>query len=181
MLITVDKPVGINVAIKKLQTNLFPKLLSRWGITETQYESYGLVYRNKVGTQYIAEAYIGNNEYKEVYWDDTKAAISWFGLSGQITFDKLNKANVHLVFFVNLSKLKPTATHRADEDVRNDVQKLFGNTLNSFSYEGCELWLDNVLKEYPGSRRDERLSAVDMHPIHCFRINLTLLYSTNIC
>jgi hypothetical protein len=181
MLITKVNPVGLDVQVQKLQSFLFPRLLSKWGIVAEQYKSHGLVFRNKKDNQYIAEAYIGNNEYKEVYWDDTLTVVSWFGRSSITTFDKLNKTSVHLVFFVNLKKLKPLIAHRADEEVRNDVQKIFGNTQFGFSYESCELWLENVLREYPGSRREERLNAVDMHPIHCFRINLSILYGTNIC
>jgi hypothetical protein len=80
-----------------------------------------------------------------------------------------------------VEKLKPSVGHRADEEVRNEIQKLFGNSLHGFSYESMELWLENVLREYPGSRRDNRLNAVDMQPVHCFRINLTLLYKPSIC
>jgi len=108
-------------------------------------------------------------------------AISWFGLSDKTEFDKQNISNVHLVFFVNIEKLKPGIAHRGDEEVRNEIQKLFGYSLYGFAFQSIELWLDNVLREYPGSRRDDRLKAVDMHPIHCFRINLTCLYDTNIC
>ena len=182
MLIVKDKPVGIDAAIQPLQKYLHAQLVKVWGLTDDSvYQCYGRIYRNKKDTQYIAEAYAGNNEYKEVYWNDELSAISWFGLSGKTTFDKQNKTDVHLIFFVDLKKLKPTITHRADEEIRNDIQKLFGYSLFGFSYESVELWIDNVLREYPGSRRDDRLKAVDMHPVHCFRINLTCLYDTNIC
>jgi hypothetical protein len=182
MLNVITNPSGIDVSIKKLQTHLFERLLVKWNILSVDYDSYGRVYRNKKNAQYIAEVFTGQkNDYKDVYWDDKRAAISWFGISGQTTFDKLNKTSVHLVFFVNLKKLKPTAPNRADEEVRNDVQKLIGNSLYGFSYEGCELWIDNVLREYPGSRRDERLIAVDMHPVHCFRLNLSIMYSSKNC
>lgn len=184
MLITKTNPVGIDVAIQQLQTYLHKQLVKKWGLTgddDPAYESYGRVYRNKKDNQYIAEAYAGENEYKEVYWNDSLSAISWVGVSGKTEFDKQNKTDVHLVFFVNLAKLKPSVSHRADEEVRNEIQKLFGYSLFGFSFESIELWIDNVLKEYPGSRRDDRLKAVDMHPVHCFRINLKIFYDQNIC
>jgi hypothetical protein len=184
MLITKTNPVGIDVPIQTLQTYLHKQLVSKWGLTgydDPAYMSYGRVYRNKKDSQYIAEAYIGNNEYKEVYWDDTLTAISFFGTGSKTTFDLKNKTDVHLVFFANVYKLKPGLAHRADEEVRNEIQQLFGNTLHGFTYESMELWLENVLREYPGSRRDNRLIAVDMQPVHCFRLNLTLLYKPNIC
>lgn len=185
MLITNATAVGLDAAIKNLQSFLYPRLKTAWGIdNDSDYDSYGKVYRNKKDSQYIAEVYTGGVngiDYKEVYWDDTKAAISWFGTGSIISFDIKNKVSVHLVFFVNLKKLKPGVAHRADEDVRRDVQKLLGISLQGFTFEGFELWTENVLREYPGSRRDNRLSVVDMHPIHCFRVNLSCLYSPNIC
>lgn len=182
MLITKTKPVGLDAAVQQLQTFLHSQLVKTWKLTDDSvYQCHGLIYRNKKDSGYIAEAYIGNNEYKEVYWDDALSAISWFGRSDKTVFDKQTTTNVHLVFFVNLEKLKPTIQHRADEEIRNDIQKLFAYSLFGFSFESVELWIDNVLKEYPGSRRDDRLKAVDMHPIHCFRINLKCFYDTNIC
>lgn len=182
MLITTVKPVGIDAAITSLQKQLYSRLKKAWGINnDKDYDCYGRVYRNKKDNQYIAEAYVGNKEYKEVYWDDARAAISWFGTGSTIEFNLTNRVAVHLVFFVNLKKLKPAIAHRADEEVRRDVQQLFGNTWLGFTYESTELWTENVLREYPGSRRDNRLSVVDMQPLHCFRLNLTAVYSSNIC
>lgn len=184
MLITKVNPVGIDIAIQNLQTHLHKQLVVKWGLTgndDPLYECYGRCYRNKKDSGYIAEVYAGNNEYKEVYWNDELKAISFFGTSSKTTFDIQNKVDVHLVFFVNLKKLKDAVAHRADEEIRNEIQQLFGNTLYGFSFENMELWLENVLREYPGSRRDNRLIAVDMQPVHCFRINLTLLYKPSIC
>jgi hypothetical protein len=184
MLNTIVNPVGIDAAIYNLQKAMYPKLKKAWGIVnDVDYDSYGRIYRNKKDNQYIAEVYTGgaSGEYKEVYWDDKRSAISWFGTGSSINFDINNKVSVHLVFFVNLKKLKPSFLHRADEEVRADVQKLFGRGWQGFTFEGVDLWLENVLREYPGSRRDNRLSAVDMQPIHCFRLNLSLMYNSNIC
>lgn len=184
MLITTVNPVGIDAAITNLQNQIYTRLKNKWGIDDSFYDCYGRVYRNKKDNQYIAEVYTGGEDgkdYREVYWDDKKAAISWFGTGSIIDFNIKNKASVHLVFFVNLKRIKPDALTRADEEARRDVQAIFGNSLQGFTFESVELWTENVLREYPGSRRDNRLSVVDMHPLHCFRINLTALYSSNIC
>lgn len=180
MLITIDNPTGMDAHVYNVQKHIYPRLKIIWGISnDADYDCFGRVYRNKKDNQFIAELYTGNGEYKDVYWDDRKAAISWFGTGNTISFDVKNKIPFHLVFFVNLKKLKPGVLHRADEQVRNDVQKLFGKSLHGFSYDGMELWLENVLKEYPGSRRDKSLTAVDMQPVHCFRLNFTLIYGLN--
>jgi len=180
MLIAIDNPAGIDRPILNLQTEIHKQLLVKWGLTGDKantYEAFGRIYRNKKDNQFIAEAYAGDGEYKEVYWNDELSAISWFGQSNITKLDVRYKTNVHLVFFVDLAKLKPDIQHRADEEVRNDVQRIVGRGLYGFTYESTEVWLENVLREYPGSRRENRLSAVDMHPVHCFRMNFSLIYS----
>lgn len=183
MLIVKDNPTGIDIPIQNLQTALHKQLLTTWGLDtdelKASYQAYGRIYRNKKDNQFIAEAYAGNEEYKEVYWNDELSAISWFGQSGVTKFDVRNKVNIHLVFFVDLAKIKPGIQHRADEEVRNDVQRVFNRGLYGATYESTELWLENVLREYPGSRRENRLSKVDMHPVHCFRLNFSLIYSNS--
>jgi len=179
MLITKTNPVGIDFYIQKLQTALHTKLLVAWEIDTSLYQCYGRAYRNKKDNGYIAEVYTGGNEYKEVYWDDKLAAISFFGISNNIKQDVGSVADIHLVYFVNIAKLKPTIAHRADEEVRNDVANVIGASLFSFEFNSIDMWLENVLREYAGSYRDQRLKAVDMHPVHCFRLNLNLKYNPN--
>lgn len=184
MLITKTNPVGEDVPIQKLQSFIHGQLVTKWGLAganDTLYQCYGKAYRNKQDNAYIAEVYTGSNEYKEVYWNDELKAISWFGLSGAIRHDIIEQVAVHLVFFVNLEKLKPSITHRADAEVRKDVLDIIGSGRFGLKYESTELWIENVLREYPGSRRDDRLKAVDMHPIHCFRLNFQLKFDKNNC
>lgn len=175
MLITKTTPQGIDWYIQELQTRLYDALMVKW--SNPNYHSYGRCYRNKKDTGWIAEVFTGA-EYKDVYWNDALDAISFFGMSEKIEYDKQNKANVHLVFFVNVKKLKPSITHRADEEIRADVQSIIGASLNGFFLESVELWLDNVLREYPGTRRDKGLIAVDMQPVHCFRLNFSISYDS---
>lgn len=172
-------PIGMDFYISKLQNKLHTNLLTTWGIDTAEYASYDRCYRNKTSDGYTAEFFTGGKDYKEVYWNDSLSVVSFFGQSEDITIDVQNVAAVHLVFFVNIQKVKPDILHRADEEVRNDVQQIVGRFSNGFTYESTELWLENALKEYSGSRRDERLKYVDEHPVHCFRMNFTLRYDPN--
>src|SRR4051812_11275732 len=171
-------PVGMDFHIDKIQRLSFERLISVWpaGI---RYESYPRCYRNKTADGYVAELYKGNNEYADLYWDDTVDALSFFGMHGEIKHGIGDTVQLHWVFFVNVEKLKPGAIFRADNEVRQDVEKIIGLALYAVTLDSTELWLENVLSEYPGTRR-EKLIAVDMHPIHCFRINLTLNYNPSI-
>lgn len=187
MLTVIANPVGIDVPIRKMQEYLHTRLMTSWGLDPEDaddlkiYECYGRCYRNKKDNSYIAEVYTGSNQYKEVYWNDSLNAISFFGTSTSVRHDKAESTEVHIVFFVNLAKLKPSLTNRADEEVRIDVLNAIGTHRFGFRYTGYETGIENVLREYPGSRRDDRLKAADMHPIHCFRLNFTLNYNNNNC
>lgn len=178
MLNIIDSPKGIDVSIRKFQEQLHSSLLSKWEDIETEaYQSYARCYRNKKDKGYVAEVFTSGKDYKDVYWDDKLAAISFFGVSDNIKVGVGSTANVHLVFFVNLKKLKPSLTNRADEEVRLDVLNTVSMLGFGFKLESVDLWLENVLKEYPGSYRDERLKTVDMQPVHCFRLNFKVNYN----
>ncbi|HRS66198.1 MAG TPA: hypothetical protein P5519_09985 [Spirochaetia bacterium] len=187
MLITKTNPVGIDALIQQLQTKLHTELCTAWALTDCEndqqnkYYCYGRAYRNATANGFIAEVYTSNGEYKEVYWDDKLYAVSFFGIAAQTDRTIGSKTDVHLVYFVNTKKLKPDVTHRADEEVRLDVLNIIGKSSFGFVVDSVELWLQNVLQEYPGSIRDERLKYVDMYPVHCFRLNMTINYNPNYC
>lgn len=181
MLITREIPKGIDAMIQRFQTKLHEKLLTTWGIASDKYRCYGRCYRNKTDDGYIAENYEGSGEYKEVYWDDSLAAISFFGIASELSQVIVTKTTAHLVFFVDLVKLKPAIAHRADSEVRTDVIDAIGMGMYGLTVESVQLYIENVLREYPGSRRDGYLKYVDMHPVHCFRINLNLIHSKINC
>ena len=178
MLVTKTNPVGIDYSLQLLQTELHDALLTKWSLSDSDYKAYGRCYRKPTENGYIAVNYESANEYKEVYADDTVKALSFFGQSPRVQLDQKESTDVHLVFFVNLAALKPSVTHRADEEVRRDVISVIGPGLYGFAYTGFELFVENVLREYPGTLRN-KISIVDMHPWHCFRINLKVLYDIN--
>ncbi|MBX3253918.1 MAG: hypothetical protein KF862_07220 [Chitinophagaceae bacterium] len=185
MLILKNNPAGVDIPIQKAQTKLHSFLTNAWEIDEGQYECYGRAYRNQSEGGYVAEVYIGGNEYKEVYFNDGLHAISFFGISTEVTNSVMNRVNVHLVMFADLNKMAlkdrfgATIQHRADEELRQQVFRSLSKFSFGMNYEGFELGVENVLKEYPGTRRDDRLKFIDMHPYHCFRFNYNLIFDPN--
>jgi len=188
MVILKTSPTGIDFYIQNLQKKIHDQLVGPdfLNLTDSdKYIGYGRAYRNRLPEGgYIAENYEGAGEYKEIYWNDNLSILSFFGLSNPpIKKEVTNQTEIHLVFFANLEKLAikdsdgNLIVHRADEELRSMVQTIIGRNSFGFRYDSTELWLENVLKEYPGSRREDRLKFVDMHPIHCFRINLKLFYN----
>jgi hypothetical protein len=185
MLITKSGPVGLDKAIQQIQTDLYRYLLKKWFNLDSktqdtdQYHCHGRCYRNKqVDNGYIAEVFSGDatqgeKDYKEVYWNDNISAISFFSVSDKV--DNAmgeSKVSASAIFFVNVTKLKPAIAHRADEEVRQDLINFFQGA----SYLGYETGIDNVLREYPGTRKNKLVAVVEVQPVHCFRINLNLKY-----
>lgn len=185
MLIQKTNPAGVDVSLQKFQAFIHSRLLAAWEI-ETEntsvYECYGRASRNKTSDGYIAEVFKQANSYKEVYLNKALHASSFFGLGARVNNENGTcTTDVHLVFFTDLEKLKPSIAHRADEEVRKDVLNACTDGLYGFTLESVETGVENALREYPGSRRDERLVYADMHPYHCFRLNFSLTYDINDC
>jgi hypothetical protein len=182
MIVTLTSPKGINYWINKLQpyleSQLFPKWAGGLASGDPSYRFYPRVFRNQdPGAGYIAELYTGDGNYREVFWDDSLSGLSWFGLGPKLVQDVQQVADVHLVTFANLKTLYPAALHRADEEIRNDFQDVFKTSPFGFIHLSTEIWLQNVLREYPGSRRENRLIGADMGFVHAFRLNLQLRYN----
>jgi hypothetical protein len=186
MLIIKTNPVGIDWYIQQLQTKLHRLLIDsdHWNLADgSKYECYGRCNRNKTKDGYTAEVYTAGNDYKEVYWNDSLTAISFFGVSNLLKITAGTEADVHLVMFADLKKLAlkdkdgSVIAHRSDEELRQMVLDVIGKNAFGFSVQSVETGIENVLKEYPGTRRDDRLKYVDMHPVHSFRINLNIKYN----
>jgi len=171
----------MDIPIQRMQQYVYDSLLALWGITNTKYKSYPRCYRGRINDSYVAMNYESKGEYKPAFWDDSFSVVSFFGVGEKITAGTINVVDVHLVFFVNIKKVKPSIPHYGDEEIRLDVTSVIGRGLFSMSYVNMELGLKNVLKEYPGSILDKGLTLVDTYPVHCFRLNFTLKYQNNIC
>lgn len=168
---TITNPKGIDTEIQKLQTYLFEKL--NWGDIDV----YGRVYRNQSKQKGVTlEAYIGNNEYKDVFTDDTKNASIFFVEDDVHTTNEgiLFKNKLKIVFIVNLEKASKNANHRTDMEVEIEVMKLIRNKQN-FSIEKLEKGIKSVLGEF----NTDGIKLNDMHPYHVFSITGELSYYIN--
>lgn len=167
-------PIGIDIPIQHLQTYLYNALSGLWNGT---YNAYGRAYRNQSADGYTPEVYVGNNEYNDVYFDDTLAVSSFFSVGEQTNVSKSNVvADVGLIFMINLSQIKP-GTNRNDEEARVDVLKLVKAKPYGFTLSGIVIGIDQVFREYSGWKKEQGIKFRDTHPLHCFRINFKLNYN----
>lgn len=165
---TITNPRGIDFTIQKLQKYLKEKL--DWG----EIEVYGRVYKNPSKNKGISlEAYVGKNEYKDIFTNDSKNASIFF-----IDDDKhkskdgiIFKTGLKIVFMVNLKKILPEANHRADMDVEIQAIELLQKK-STFTFESIEKGVDEVL----GKFNTEQLKTDNMHPFHVFSVSGEVTY-----
>lgn len=182
-------PVGRDIPIQLFQEYLYPALKAVWGITNDEdYDCHGRAYRNQTADGYIPEVFtgIGNadaqTDYREVMFDDSKKALSFFFLGEDTKFNRGNTVMpLALIFMVNVQLLKPAIAYRGDEEIRNDVEKLCQIDRFDFNLVDTILGIDGVFKEFSGMRIKEGIKFRDMHPTHCFRLNFQVLFDINDC
>lgn len=173
-------PVGIDIYVERLQEFLHKHMTEKVWPEGIVWNSYGRCDRNRKGAGYVAEVYTANGEYTDVLWNDKVDVVSFFGVTGSRVVDRIREfAEIHLVVFCNLKQLYPDITHRADEEVRVDFMKAIGKVMYGFHYEGFDLGIERVLREYSQSQRIPSVQSVDIGSIHCFRLNFSLHYNPN--
>lgn len=175
-------PAGIDQVIQRKQCTLFNNLLTSWGVTEATYQSYGRCYRNDTDKGYVPEMYVDGSlkDYIDLFLDDTLAASSFFGSeNARVESGGWMSADVHLIFAVNLAKIYQDVTHRADEEARNEVVKMF--QFNKQMPLVSVIWgVEKVFAEYTAWKKDDRYR--NLQKFHFFRLNFTLKYQpTNNC
>ena len=174
-----DTPVGIDVPIQRLQQKLFDKLLDKWSLDVTDYKSYGRCYRNTKDEGYVPEMYVGEGkQYQDLLLDDNHVVTSFFGCEKIPLKQEAFKAEVHLIFAVNLTKVGKNVSHRADEEVRMDVYQIT-KPFAEFVLNDIVIGSDNVFREYTAWKK--LIPDRDMQPNHFFRLNFTLNYIPTFC
>lgn len=178
---TISSPVGIDAPIQKLQIQLAGYLKTRWGLTH--YYSFGRAYRvkNKKKTGYIPAVYYGDDEYKDVFAIDRDAAsgvtidgMNFFYIDGDSkrVNESLYQTTIQIVFFLNLEKIFPAKTHRADQDAETDIMYYLEKSPFGFHVEGITREIENVYKDFEYNDR----SWIDMEPYCVIRIEAELMH-----
>jgi hypothetical protein len=181
------KPVGVDIQIQGFQSVMYPYLKTKWPVNDNTFNCYGRAYRNQTTDGFVPQIFEGNAdagkiEYTPVLFDDNLKALCFFIIGDSTKYDAGSAiAKVALIFTVDIVQLKPTIIHRADEEIRNDVEKFACQKRFGFSLTGIETGIDAVFKEFSGWKKVVGIKYRDMQPLHCFRLNFDLLYNINDC
>ena len=176
---------GLDKTIQSVQKDLYNELAKVWA---GDIEGYGRVYKNLENTTddipkyyksskiFIPEWYnASKKDYEDLYYNDNKSASFCFLTSDRDdTEDSLKyTTRTKVAFMVDLSKIYLDENERLDERAHRDVVEILRNfSFNKYQITGIEKGVDFVFNGY--STMNIRFD--DMHPQHCFSVNLDLEY-----
>jgi hypothetical protein len=169
-------PVGIDTTINDVQQGLYDYLttIGLW----SSYESYHRAYKNPLGENTIPEAYIGNNEYKEILFDDKFNATSFFLISDNSPAtgdDNVFTQTVSIIYQCKLDKLYPVIDHRADAEMQDDVLKAFNEI--DYNVTNIIIGVDNVYSDLDlRTRLKEEVGLTDISNFHVVRFDFEVQY-----
>jgi quinolinate synthase len=166
--------LGIDNKIKNIQNALHAHL----GFSGVDF--YGRVQKviSKDGKALVPEIHVSSDERKEVYFNDNDAPggnVFFVDANKHTTKDGvIFKAEIKIVFMLNLQKLIPDKEYRTDTEVQDHCMKLV-QKLKMIEITSIEKGLKNILSEFD----IERIKKNDMNPYHTFAITGNLKYMFN--
>jgi len=160
--------VGIDAAIQSVQIALYDNL--NW---TSKVDGYGRVYKNVKNDVVIPEVYIGKNEYKDAYYNDSMDCTFFFvDDDSHVSEDEfVFKSKVKCIFMVNLKNIYGNTDERLDSNAQIDVVSI----LRDFNYVDI-LGIEKGFKNVFSGMDTDSIKFVDIHPNHCFAINFDLSY-----
>jgi hypothetical protein len=179
-------PVGIDTVINNINNLVFKELdwLSTDPLNPINYTAYHRALKNPKNGSLIPEVYeIDTNtrsgEYTEVLYDDRLDASSFFYVEDtQTPIDngRMFNTTLSMVFQVDLSKVAESIKHRGDAE----IHRVVCNAINKGYYgqvSGLVTGISNVYSEFDQSQ----IEFTDMHPFHCFRVDIDVNYEFGCC
>ena len=176
---------GIDAAIQGIQIDLFAQLSIVWS---GDISGYGRVYKNienstdkipkyyKSSKIFIPEWYNAlKKDYEDLYYDDNNSAVFCFIVGDADTTEDsiVYTTKAKCVFMVDLSKIYAGEAERLDAKAHRDAMEVFRNFgFNKFNVTGITKGIDFVFTGFTTLN----MRFEDMHPQHCFCVNMDLQY-----
>lgn len=185
-----SNPVGMDIPIQGFQQFLYNQVKQVWGIQDDfKYACYDRAYRDLIDIGYVPRAIVPNSqgvmEYVNVGLNtDLSWAVSFFHVPDQVKIvtNRTSGVQLALIFMVNLDMIKPSIKdHRADEEARNDIERICYTPRFDLDITSVEIGYETVMREYKGALTTDKSQWKDFHPLHAFRINMTMNYALEDC
>lgn len=160
-----SNPIGLDRQLFRIQNRIASL---NWG----DIDIYGKLYINErdKGVK-VAEAYLNNGEYKDVFIDDTKNAVFGFIVSDNRDKLAMIKCNVNLICSCRVDKIYNT-TERMDEEAISDVLRAISEHILLVNQNSITTGLNSVFS----GLSVEKFKFRDMYPWFNFSISFSLSY-----
>jgi hypothetical protein len=168
-------PVDVDLIIDYHQSYLFNNLSVSGLTNSTDWESMPRVYKNPWKRGKMPELYLGDGEYREVFYDDRFKMSSFYIVGDTRTLDEgLVQVDVSLIVQADIAKIYPTILHRADEELNNRFVSLSENYggADSFELTGIVNGVENVYSEF----LTDNVGLDDMSNQYVVRFNYSAQY-----
>lgn len=164
---------GIDAVIEGIKDDLYDALALVWS---GEIDAHGRIYKNVDSQNRVKpERYVAKGDYREVFLSDKIAGAFFFLTSDRDTStdEMVFISPTKIVFMLNLSKIYPIKTGREDELARTDAMDIVrDNTYQKFDITGIQKGLRQVFVGLDISQ----MKYADIHPYHCFSIEIDLQY-----
>lgn len=176
-IVSKTNPIGIDAVVDSLQNKLQTLVTNNeW----TALQIYPRAYKNETDNGIKPEIFTeyDTKEYQEVLFDDNYDATCFFLMNDNLNVVNLGQrveGNLSIIFQVKLPKIKPSITHRADEEVRYDILRVLERNRYNWEITNIITGIDNV---YTGFNTDG-IQWTDMSEWHVFRIEMSGTYNVS--
>jgi len=159
-------PVGIDKQIQRMQQYLYDKIVANWAC---EVEAYGRAYVDTVNDSVKPRVYLESGEYREMLTDDSIKGVHFFFIEKNaevLSHTCMSTNDVDLIFIVDdLTKVKASITHYADEEIKEDVKKWVK-----------QFWLmESVVKGEDALDGFDTSKIHFVYPYHVFKISGTII------
>lgn len=168
-----DNPVGIDTWIQDKQNALYGNFLAAWGLSDSDWNSYGRLYRNfdNEGKEYLPYPFQIGTEYENPpLFQDTVVIQTFFDILEDIKIGSSCQSTAKVVFycFVDLVKLFGTTGDREDEMIMQQIDSYMQETFG-FHLHSKRVGIKTVMKDWSGYAK-ESVMASDMQPLFAFAL-----------
>lgn len=165
--------IGKDAKIQRLQKKLYDSLKTTWGFTDAQlakgdFQGYGrCVVMDEDGAKNVKH-FVKAKEYRTISVAEKTKFFFLQRRPSESVDARRYETIVELFFIVDLSRIKPGVTHRADAEAENDVEQLLS---------GDGIWVKSIESGY-----ELAMSGIsykqenDTQPYHVFKYNLRMMY-----
>jgi len=163
---------GIDKIIKSIQMHIQNNLT--W---QGEVDVYGKLQKTERENRLLYEFWTSNNEYKEVFIDDTKAGVIGFVVNNPRRINGYNiETEVDVIATVDLTKIF-TNSRRDDERAINNLRRI----LETAQYVNGLIEIRDGINNVFNDISTDFIKYRDMQPYYVFSIKVNIKYNEDDC